>query len=65
MKDYITDRELLSEYVLMGRTEYDGAIRALQAIDIINDILNRKHESEQLEMIRIVLGKGQKNEQIP
>lgn len=58
----MTDSELMSNYVLMGRKEYDAAIRVLQTFDVINDILDRAHESEQIRMIRIVLGKGQKDD---
>ena len=47
-------------YVLISKTEYNGAIRSMATIDILSDILDRAPESEIPKMMRIVLGKSEK-----
>ena len=49
--------EQKSEYVLLSREEYQGSIKALQAIDIINDVLDRAPENAIPNIVRLVLGK--------
>lgn len=53
----ITDQELMSQYVLLSRTEYQASIRALECIEIISNILDRGYKYDIPDMIRMVLGK--------
>ena len=55
----ITDQELMNEYVLLSKHEYMGSIKALQAIDIIDGILNTKmYAGDSVKKIKLVLGKS-------
>ena len=58
----ITDQELLSQYVLLSKEEYMASVKALQSLDIINDILDRGDKYRIPDMIRLVLGKEVKND---
>lgn len=49
--------ETMLNYVMISHGRYDAAVKALQVFDVINDILDRAPESEQIRMIRIVMGK--------
>ena len=54
----MTDQELMNEYVLLSKQEYMGSIKALQAIDIIDNILNTKmYAGDAVKTIKLVLGK--------
>ena len=52
----LSDREML-EYVLVPINEYEGGVKALQAIEIIEDTLDRAPERAIPNIIRLVLGK--------
>ena len=55
----MTDQELMNEYVLLSKQEYMGSIKALQAIDIIDNILNTKmYAGDAVKTIKLVLGKS-------
>ena len=55
----MTDQELMNEYVLLSKQEYMGSIKALQAIDIIDGILNTKmYAGDAVKTIKLVLGKS-------
>lgn len=49
--------EVWLNYVLMPNVEYNGSIRALQAIDIISEVLDHAPEGAIPNIIRLVLGK--------
>lgn len=53
----MTDNELLSNYVLLSREEYMASVKALQLLDIINEILDHADKYDIPNMIRMVLGK--------
>lgn len=53
----MTDNELLSQYVLVSKEEYMNSIKAVQAIEVINDILDRGASYQIPDMIRLILGK--------
>lgn len=58
----ITDNELLSQYVLLSREEYQASIRALQSLDIISEILDHGAKHQIPNLIRMVLGKQVDND---
>lgn len=57
----MTDNELLSQYVLVSKEEYMNSVKAIQSIEIINDILDRGASYQIPDMIRMVLGKKVEN----
>jgi len=57
MSNIISDQELMNQYVLLSKTEYQASIRALQSLDIINEILDHAGKYQIPNLIRIVLGK--------
>lgn len=52
----MSDEELLN-YVLLPTHLYNSSIKALQAIDIISDALDRAPEAAIPNVIRLILGK--------
>lgn len=52
----LSDRKML-EYVLVPINEYEGGVKALQVVDIIEDTLDRAPERAIPNIIRLVLGK--------
>lgn len=58
----MSDNELINGYVLISRKTYFNSVRALHALDIISDILDRCHNDNIPDMIRLVLGKTTKGD---
>lgn len=53
----MTDNELMNQYVLVTKEEYQTGTKAMQLLEIINEILDYADEYRQIPMIKLVLGK--------